>query len=529
MASLYRKYRPNKFSDLVGEDHIRDTLLSAIKENKVGHAYLFSGPRGVGKTSVARLLSKGLNCQNRDEKSGEPCDECQSCLDIISGKSFDIIEIDAASNRGIEEIRELREKVKYAPSKGKFKVFIIDEVHMLTLPAFNALLKTLEEPPAHVVFIMATTEPHKVPATILSRVQHFDFRRIGKEDIIKNLKKIIKAEGFSADDASLEQIAVAADGSHRDAISILEQVASYSTDIKIDDVRSLLGLVKDEEIINLIEQIFLSESKKANTVLDNLIQNGVDPIQILKGVVDTLRDSLLIKINGDGKNLALTDDRITRLREISTEINSQKINRILQIFIDAGQFMKETAIKSLPIEMAIVSASAVDLPSEAPVEENAKSENLKPAEKKIEVVKSQETASDLPKPEVADKMHERGPEKQPSVEGTSGKTDSISSQTWKEILEKVKPYNHSLSALLRDAAPDRVENNVIYLNIKFKFHLDKICEAKNRQIIEEVISAIMGEKMTISCQIADPKAKIKAQKTEPIDLEKAAEEVFGEQ
>lgn len=515
--SLYQKYRPQKFSDLVGEDHIRDTLLSAITESRVGHAYLFAGPRGTGKTSAARLLAKAMNCSQRADKQGESCDKCQFCLEISQNKSLDIIEIDAASNRGIDEIRELREKIKFAPSSGKYKVFIIDEVHMLTLPAFNALLKTLEEPPKHAIFILATTEAHKIPATILSRVQRFDFRRVKKSDIIKNLKQIAKKESIKISDESLEAIAVAAEGSHRDSISLLEQVASLTREIEIDDVRHVLGLARDEEVLKIIEKVFSADTDSAIKTSSELISGGVDPGQLIKEITESLRQLLLYKISGGQINFEITSDREDKLQKLSEKRDVKDINRILAIFIESGRRVKETSIRSLPLEMAIVEAS---LPEKAVVMPEKIKKDEKPEEKKVESAGLNEVKTkNIP-------QKEKAPEKK--VEKNSDKVGvlELTDENWQKVLSEMKKENHSLSALLRDAYPAGVEGDQLIIHVKFKFHLDKISESRNCQLVEDVLEKIVGRKYRVVCRIAEKKSVSRANKDVDQDLEKAAVEIF---
>lgn len=529
--SLYRKYRPQKFVDVIGEDHVRDTLLSAISEDKIGHSYLFAGPRGVGKTTVARLLAKAVNCQKRSEldkeKNGEPCGECEFCKGIVAGKNLDIVEIDAASNRGIDEIRELREKIKFSPSSGKYKVFIIDEVHMLTLPAFNALLKTLEEPPAHAIFILATTEAHKVPATILSRVQRFDFHRISKSDIISNLKLIAKSEKLEVDDEALEVIAVAAEGSHRDSISLLEQVCSLSKKITLSDVRSILGLAKSEEIVAVIEQIATGDSKAAIKTVNGLVSEGVDSQQINKEITEVLRQLLLVSISGGEIDFEVTEERMAKLSSLAKQFSAEAVNQILEIFINASQLLKETSIRSLPVEMAIVEACDLknqkskikDQPVSPPASRGG-NDNVK---FKIE------------KPVVPEKIIKK--EKSEAEEVEENPTKNLDLESWKKILEKIKAENHSLNALLRDAKPEGISDDLLLISVKFKFHHDKISEAANCQVIEKAAEEILGQKIRVKCQIGDKKHDTRDLRSDPTgksqtknyqenDLEKAAEEIF---
>ena len=533
--SLYRKYRPQKFADLIGEDHIRDTLLLAVRENRIGQGYLFAGLRGTGKTSVARLLAKAANCQKRDEMnksgSGEPCLECQSCREIIQNKSLDIIEIDAASNRGIDEIRELRDRVKFAPSSGKYKVFIIDEVHMLTMPAFNALLKTLEEPPKHAIFILATTEAHKVPATILSRVQRFDFRRIGKADIIKNLMLIAKSEKYKISDEALEAVAVAADGSHRDAISILEQLASDSAEISIESVRITLGLARSEEIIQLISMIVENQRQEAIKIFGEFIEAGVEANQIIKEIIEILRQSLLIKISAVEVSFDQTKERMTELSKLAEKFTPGELNKMLTIFIEAGQLLKDSPIRTLPIEMAIIEAAEICQKSEvnpsrlARAEAESQNDNLKV---KIETI---EIAEENPKSGIRISDEVQNSKSESAVEQSSSRTIKVlDDQSWKTILEKIKEHNHTLNALLRDAKPEGIDGDQIVISVRFKFHHDKITEVKNRQVLEQIFSDVLGRKCFIKCQIQDrKKTEVRNQKSETVegeDLEKAAKEMF---
>ena len=558
--SLYRKYRPQQFSDLIGEDHVRDTLLLAVLENRVGHGFLFSGPRGTGKTSVARLLAKAVNCQQRDElnakKSGEPCGQCQSCTEISLNKNLDIIEIDAASNRGIDEIRELRDKVKFSPTGGKYKVFIIDEVHMLTLPAFNALLKTLEEPPKHAIFILATTEAHKIPATILSRVQRFDFRRIRKDDIVKNLKIIIGKEKIIASDDALEAVAVIADGSHRDSISLLEQIASVSGEINLADVENILGIAKFEEIIILLDLIASGEKVKALQIIENFTASGTEAVQIIREVIEVLRHLLLSKISGGEAIFDQTKERSDKLKLLAVKFETKDIADLLSRFIEAGQLVKESPVKTLPIEMVIIDSAAPEKredkseakqnPEPKPQVQNqpqaAKEQTEDPteSESKIEAEKNvipnvnvnEEPQKSKPMPQtdqtiIVEEKVAVEPVGQQSGD-QAGKV--VDDQAWKQILDKVKENNHTLNALLRDASPEGCFGNELVVGVKFKFHHDKISEVANRQIIEKIIEEVLGKKYLIKCKIKDKKPKeliveSKEDQKDP-DLEKAAKEMF---
>ena len=278
--ALYRAFRPQSFGEVVGQKHITQTLRNAIKRDKESHAYLFSGPRGTGKTSIAKIFAKALNCPNGVD--GEPCNECHLCQTITDGSANDVIEIDAASNNGVDEIRNIRDRVKYAPSEAKFKVYIIDEVHMLTTGAFNALLKTLEEPPIHAVFILATTEPHKIPATIISRTQRFDFKAIELQEIVDHLKYVAENQNIEYDTEAVEYIARAAEGGMRDALSIFDQVIAYSGDkITLDDAVMITGGIKTEDLNEWMKLVETQNTKDAFLKYHQFIDEGKDPVRLV--------------------------------------------------------------------------------------------------------------------------------------------------------------------------------------------------------------------------------------------------------
>ena len=300
---LARKWRPKKFSELIGQEHVTRTLENAVTSGHLAHAYIFSGPRGIGKTSTARILAKVLNCPQ--VKDAVPCNKCNICLEIAEGNNIDVLEIDGASNRGIDEIRNLRDNVRYTPSQGKYKVYIIDEVHMLTTEAFNALLKTLEEPSEHVKFIFATTEPHKIPLTILSRCQHFSFNRIQTQDLVKHLKHMVKAEKIKVTDEALFLIAKNADGSIRDAQSVLDQLISFSPDKEITTrtVNSLLSLVSQDIYFQFAENILHKDIVKLLILVDKLVNEGRDIGQVANGLVTHFRNLFFISLGEHGEEL----------------------------------------------------------------------------------------------------------------------------------------------------------------------------------------------------------------------------------
>jgi len=358
---LYRKYRPQTFAEVIGQEHVVKTLTNAISSGIISHAYLFAGPRGGGKTTLARLLAKSLNCQNRKEGQSEPCNKCNSCLEIMGNRSLDLIEIDAASHRGIDEIRELRDGIKFAPTKSKYKIFILDEAHQLSKDAANALLKTLEEPPSHVIFVLATTEIHKMIPTIISRCQRFDFRKLTLQEIVKKLEFIAKKEGVKIEKGALELIALNATGSIRDAESIFGQILTFedtAREIKSEEVKNLLGLVE----INLISQFcdFLSQKKASESLnfLNDIMEKGVDLQEFTKSLINYLRQGLILKIMGpEAANpiiTGLTKEEFQRLQKQTESFKEEELRKVINLFLEAENKMKYSSIPQLPLELAII-------------------------------------------------------------------------------------------------------------------------------------------------------------------------------
>lgn len=367
---LYRKYRPQAFADVIGQEHVTKTVQNEIKSGQVAHAYLFSGPRGCGKTTTARVIAKAVNCLDRAADSGEPCNRCANCMEIQSGRAIDLIEIDAASHRGVDDIRELREGIKFAPAKMKYKVFIIDECHQLSKDAANALLKTLEEPPAHAIFVLATTELHKILPTIMSRCQRFDFRKLSLPELVERLQKLASNEKIKVEKAALELIALSAGGSMRDAESLLGQVLTLATQkksaIAAADIREFLGMTEAKSAAELTRFIAEKNAAAAVSYLNEIIEKGYDVAEYGKSLLNYLRHALVLAIVGpkDAKNdnvmiAGLTDEEFEVLRTQTLAMGEEKIKNIIDIFLEAQGKIKYSPIPQLPLEIALVESCSL--------------------------------------------------------------------------------------------------------------------------------------------------------------------------
>lgn len=357
---LARKWRPQVFDDVVGQDHVVKTLKNAIRLNRIAHAYIFSGPRGIGKTSIARILSKALNCEKGPSET--PCNQCLNCREITEGVSMDVREIDGASNRGIDEIRELRENVRFSPTSSKYKIYIIDEVHMLTKEAFNALLKTIEEPPPHVLFIFATTEIHKVPATILSRCQRHDFRRVPLKQLRGHLRHIAEAEGIRISESGLDWVAEAGDGSMRDAESIFDQVISYAgNDIKDEDVEQILGLSDRKLLYDLSEAVLRRNGKECLKIVDEAYFAGLDMKYFFQKIVRHFLNLLVIKIAGrEGDSSELPENEKARIRQQVGDISRETLQRLLDILMAEEEEVRKSPDPRLNLEFVLIKMTYLD-------------------------------------------------------------------------------------------------------------------------------------------------------------------------
>lgn len=471
---LYRKYRPQTLQELVGQEQVKKTLIGALVKERLAHAYLFCGPRGTGKTSTARVLAKLVNCTKVKKQTGEPCNKCQTCLSITDGSNLDLIEIDAASNRGIDDIRSLRETIKLSPTSERKKVYIIDEVHMLTTEAFNALLKTLEEPPEHALFILATTEPQKIPPTIISRVQKLDFQMAQEDDLQKALQKIAKSEGINVETQALFLIAKKAAGSFRDGVKLLDQLSSLE-EITQAQVEKALGTGDFAGLIDLADLIIQKQAADALKTLISQLDSGIGAKELNVGLLDLLRQVLFVKNNlGDQllkPNLLGADYQ--KIKELAQKLELSEVIRLIDIFQKSLESLKYTTILSLPLEVAVIESSMpqtnvfsarVDDPDSVKIESNAQSSPVLP---------------------------------EPAIPTNSDDIQKIKDK-WNYILETIRPHNYSLEALLRSVRILECGERKLLIEVPYSFHQRILAAPKSRDLLESVLSDVLGRNIKVS-------------------------------
>jgi len=548
---LYRKWRPRNLAEVVGQEPVTQTLRNALRTGRLSHAYLFCGPRGTGKTSTARSLSKAINCLNPQD--GEPCNECDMCLAINENRALDIIEIDAASNTGVDDIRSLKEKVNYSPNQAKYKVYIIDEVHMLSNSASNALLKTLEEPPAHVVFILATTEVHKLLPTILSRCQRFDFRRLSQVDVVKRLESVCAGENIEIEKDALQLVAKSATGSLRDAINLLERLATYyGSGINIQQVQAVLGMTGDMRTRELVRHIMSKDIAAGLATINGVNNDGLDLKQFNRELVEYLRGLLLIK-TGAADSIDLVEEDAVELKKIASQITLEQVLASVKLFgqIEFGFDNYPT----LPMELALVDcilASEEKHADTRKVGEVAHTGNPSvtsgkemPARPAPAAKQKKDTAAPVPdkpaesavqkdiKPESAEEKHEKQspepvaeqivraePKAKPeppetvSPEPEKKSSDELSALeggtelerlklNWKQVIElaPAEPKKSPAIAILRSGGinPISIENDTVVLSFRHKYLKEKIENPDNYKVAEKIMSNFLGRPCRITC------------------------------
>lgn len=517
---FYLKYRPQTLDEVIGQEAVKKTLLSSFQNDKLSHAYLFVGPRGTGKTSTARILAKMVNCElvqsselvvGSKEKTSTnyelitnnlPCNKCPTCISITDGSNLDLIEIDAASHRGIEDIRSLRDKIKLSPSQAKKKVYIIDEVHMLTTEAFNALLKTLEEPPKHALFILATTEAAKIPQTILSRVQRLDFKLARPKEISEALEKIIREEKIDIEGEALKILVKRADGSFRDGVKFLDQVSSIKDKITAKSLEENLKSTQFDDILGLLKSLSEQSTSKSLLNVSKQMENGVDIKELMLSLMDISRDLVFIK-NGLGEELVkpqFTEDKYEEVMALSDNFSNQDLVRMLDILQNSLEKLKSASIPSLPLELAVVEI-CTPVPV-IPIRQLA--------ERNLRIIESGDPSSATPdqddKREVQnDKIDEStktiddGNSKMVVEDNPSSSNDILKlKEKWTFVLETIRPFNFSLEALLRSIKVTDCTETLVVMEVPYSFH-QRILEApKNKELLESIFSDILGRNIRVS-------------------------------
>jgi DNA polymerase-3 subunit gamma/tau len=496
---LARKWRPQQFDDVVGQTHVTQTLCNAITSDRVAHAYIFVGPRGTGKTTTARILAKALNCQ----KSGptvQPCDQCDSCKEIMSGSSLDVIEIDGASNNSVDQVRELRESANFVPARGLFKIYIIDEVHMLSISAFNALLKTLEEPPKHVKFFFATTDPQKVPTTILSRCQRFDLRRISLREIVGQLEKIAKTEKIEIASDALLAIARGAEGGLRDATGALDQLVAFrGKKIAESDVLAVFGLVAHQTLEALAQAVAQGDVAAALRIVAELDTNGKDLQRVIVELLGYFRDLLVCRYAGDATALPdLTDDQIARLKTTAAQLDPDRLLRIVEILIEADARMRYALSRRTLLEIALVRGCRA-----------ARVASLDEVLRAVQQARADVggdaggSASDAPPPVVAEpRAASSVPAKVVSSPPPADELTRLATQ-WRELIERVGHAVPLAKKYLVDAKPVKIEGAhvVIGFDPEFAGEMENFHNPRTQKVVQRAVADALGREVTVEFKV----------------------------
>ena len=508
-TALYREWRPKTFNDVVGQEHITTTLKNQILNNRIAHAYLFCGTRGTGKTSTAKVFAKALNCLNL--KDGEPCNECEMCKKINEGLAIDVTELDAASNNGVDKIRDIIDDVKYPPQEARYKVYIMDEVHMLSAGAVNAFLKTLEEPPNNVIFILATTDPQKLPITILSRCQRFDFKRINNSDITARLRKIVNDQNVLADERSLNLIARVSDGAMRDSLSILDQAISMGNgNVDYNTVVSMLGLVTNEHLFNLVNAIILRSVEKSIEIIEDVIYSGKDIYLFIKDLIAHYRNLLMVKVtNNPEEVLDMSEENIALIKEQGARLRAEEIMRCIRILQEAENNAKLSKQARLYCELAVIKMCKIEYDTSNEVmltRLNKLEESLRNGSIKVATATKEVSQISTSKPVNTITNNNVVKEQYSNIGNVSENSDSKITindvkKSWKDIIERFKARREMIiSSLIMIGKPVECSNGVITVEFdsQNEFAKNRLSEAKNRDVINDVFFEIFREKVKVN-------------------------------
>jgi DNA polymerase-3 subunit gamma/tau len=490
--AFYRKWRPRSWEAVVGQEHVIQTLRNAVATDRVAHAYLLAGPRGTGKTTTARLLAKAVNCLEPD-LAARPCNQCAHCQAVNAGRFLDLIEIDAASNTSVEDVRDLRDKINFSPNQGRFKVYVIDEVHMLSMAAFNALLKTLEEPPAHAIFILATTEVHKIPATVLSRCQRHEFRRIPTASIVAHLQEMAAGEEIQAEPEALALIARQSTGSLRDAVSLLDQLASTGEAITLALAQSVLGTAASQAVLEMIDALVGRDPATGLDRIHQALDAGSDPRQFARQAVEYLRDLLLIRM-GNARQVDATAEVRAQMARHAQAFTTPSLLSAIQAYNRAASEARSAWQPSLPLEMAFI--ESIEVPAEAHPEPSAAGQTRStPA---LPQASAQAPARTRPQPpEPAQPGQEPG-----ELEAESNQEASALNQNWPQILHLVRKQSPNTYGLLNSCKARHLKGNVLILGFASDVLKNQMNKPENLSVAQQVLAQVMGADIIIRCEIS---------------------------
>jgi DNA polymerase III subunit gamma/tau len=511
--ALYLKWRSQTFEEVIGQDHVTQTLRHALERDRIAHAYLFCGPRGTGKTSTARILAKAVNCISDDAQ--RPCNQCAICLAINDGSLMDLIEVDAASNTGVDNVRDIRDKVRFRPTQARYKVYVIDEVHMLSTAAFNALLKTLEEPPPHVIFVLATTEPHRIPATVISRCQRFDFRYVPTSEIAAHLRKMADAEGLMIEEEAVQLIAAHAGGAVRDGVTLLDQLTAYGeTGITVGHVQQILGVGSMSIVADLVEALVSRRADAGLALIDQLVDQGAHLRQFNTELIEYLRGMLLVKAGGDPLLLFLDPDTRRQLKQQAEASELRRLVRYARLFSESAAGLKTSLQPQLPLELAFLEAvsmgdSAPAAPATRPEPPRRPAESLTP---RPQPAAPRPAVDDAPASQPASAS--ATPAVAPASDAGALSVSAIQGR-WPEILRLVRAADKNTEALLRSASPAAVEGNTVVIAFKHAFARGKFEEHGCGVTLGNAIGHAMGQEVQVRCQSAGKPPAGSAQTTGP--------------